>query len=86
VRPRARALRAPGISSLTISNPTLTDVNGRPIGDTNGDGIFDGPVYNAQIVMDELCPGLPPTTVGIDADPGSLDFNRMFTLAFGRFG
>jgi len=60
---------APGISAFTVSNPTLTDVNGNYIGDYTGDSVFDGPIYNAQIAVDELCPGLPPTTVGIDADP-----------------
>jgi len=60
---------APGVSPLTISSPTLTDVNGNYIGDYTGDSVFDGPIYNAQIVVDGLCPGLPPTTVGIDANP-----------------
>jgi hypothetical protein len=47
-----RALAA-GISPITISSPTLTNVNEQPIGDTNGDGVFDGPTISAQITVDQ---------------------------------
>jgi len=71
---------APGVSPFTISSPTLTDVNGNYIGDYTGDSVFDGPIYNAQIVVDGLCPGLPPTTVGIDANPTQSPANTATSL------
>ena len=71
---------APGISPFTVANPTLTDVNGNYIGDYTDDSIFDGPIYNAQIAVDELCPGLPPTTVGVDADPSQTPANTATSL------
>jgi len=40
--------------------PTLTDVAGKSIGDTNGDGLFDGPVAEAWIAVDTACPQQPP--------------------------
>jgi len=71
---------APGVSPFTVSSPTLTDVDGNYIGDYTGDSVFDGPVYNAQIAVDELCPGLPPTTVGIDANPAQSPANAATLL------
>jgi hypothetical protein len=44
---------AAGISPITISAPTLTDVSGQPIGDANSDTIFDGYTFNAQIHIDQ---------------------------------
>jgi hypothetical protein len=71
---------APGTSSFAVSSVTLTDVNGNYIGDYTGDSTFDGPIYNAQIAVDELCPGLPPTTMGIDADPSRTPANTATSL------
>jgi len=71
---------AAGTSPLTVSSPTLTDAGGSYIGDYTGDSIFDGPVYDAEIAVDELCPGLPPTTVGIDADPSWSPANTATSL------
>jgi len=71
---------APGTSDLTVSNPILTDVAGTYIGDYTGDSIFDGPIYSAEIAVDELCPGLPPTTVGIDANPSQYPANTATSL------
>ncbi|GAF77431.1 unnamed protein product, partial [marine sediment metagenome] len=48
---------ASGMADLTISSPSLIDVNGQPIGDINGDTIFDGLAFNAQIAIDEPCAG-----------------------------
>ena len=40
--------------------PVLTDVVGKDIGDTNGDGLFDGPLMDAWIAVDTACPQQPP--------------------------
>jgi hypothetical protein len=48
-----RAL-APGVAALTVASPSLTNVSGQRIGDTNGDGVFDGTVYNAQVYINQL--------------------------------
>jgi uncharacterized repeat protein (TIGR01451 family) len=60
---------APGLADITVANSSLTDIRGHYIGDLNGDSLFDGTVFNTRIAIDQLCPGLPSTTVGIDADP-----------------
>jgi hypothetical protein len=46
--------QAPGIASLTVASPSLTNASGQRIGDANGDGIFDGTVYNAQVYINQL--------------------------------
>ncbi|GAF69089.1 unnamed protein product, partial [marine sediment metagenome] len=71
---------APGTSILSVSNPSLTDVNGNYIGDYTGDSIFDGPIHNAEIAVDELCPGLPLTRVGIDANSSQFPANTATSL------
>ncbi len=48
-----RAL-APGVATLTVASPSLTNVNGQRVGDVNGDGFFDGTVYNAQVYINQL--------------------------------
>ena len=35
--------------------PFLTDAAGKPIGDVDGNGVFDGPISNAQIAVDTTC-------------------------------
>lgn len=45
-----------GISAApSIFGPQLSDARGAPIGDTNEDGIFDGPVYAAAAAVSESC-------------------------------
>jgi hypothetical protein len=49
---------ANGTSPLTLTKVKLSDPANppNPIGDTNGDGIFDGPISNAEIRIGEPCP------------------------------
>lgn len=73
----------PGVSPLTIA---LTDLNGdgapdrgpflrgdagAPIGDENGDTLFDGEITSAQIAVDESCSGAPLPDSAPDADEDS---------------
>ena len=46
----------------------LRDVRGDPISDSDGDGFFDGQVFDAQIAVDTAC---PPDTVVLTPRPGS---------------
>jgi hypothetical protein len=46
---------ANGAASLTLTDVKLADPSFNPIGDTNADGIFDGPVSNAQIRIGQSC-------------------------------
>ena len=57
----------PGLSPAAIPlylglglGPTLVDVEGQRLGDVNGDELFDGPVSNAWIAVDQECPSEPP--------------------------
>ncbi|MGQ9674580.1 MAG: hypothetical protein ACUVX1_02820 [Chloroflexota bacterium] len=62
----------PGVSTLSLSaidingdgsmdlGPWLKDGSAEPIGDSDGDGFFDGPIANAQVAVDTDCPGGPP--------------------------
>jgi hypothetical protein len=52
---------ANGTSQLTLTKVKLMDAAGNPIGDTNGDYIFDGPISNAEIRIGEPCPTATPT-------------------------
>ena len=65
----------PGVSLLSLSpidvnedgrpdlGPTLTDVEGEQISDRDADGFYDGPISNAQIAVDRVCPsGTPVAT------------------------
>ena len=47
---------ADGTSPLTLEKVKLSDPAGNPIGDTNEDFIFDGPISNAEIRIGEPCP------------------------------
>jgi hypothetical protein len=71
---------ASGVSPISISAPILTDVSGNFIGDSTGDSVFDGPVLGANVAVDQLCTGLPPTTLGIDANPSASPPNTATTL------
>lgn len=42
------------------SGPFLTSAAGEPIGDIDGNGVFDGPISHAQIAVDTACPGGVP--------------------------
>ena len=53
----------PGISHLSLFKFTAADSDGTPIGDTDGDGIFDGTIFGAEIRVDgDACP--PPDDDG----------------------
>ena len=47
----------------------LTDVRNDPISDSDGDGVFDGQLFDAEIAVDTAC---PPDTVVITPRPGSV--------------
>jgi hypothetical protein len=61
-----------GVSPLSLSpidinedgsmdlGPFLTNIEAESIADLNGDGFFDGPISNAQIAVDTVCPGGTP--------------------------
>jgi hypothetical protein len=61
--------KAPGTSAVDLAildidddtapdiGPLLRNLDGEVLGDTNGDSIFDGPIENAQVVVDAPCPG-----------------------------
>ena len=54
-----------GVTDLTVGpqptdaglpiGPTLTDVNAKQIGDSDGDSLFDSPILDAVIAVDESC-------------------------------
>lgn len=52
---------ASGLSDLNLSNIKLPDINNQPIGDEDGDDLFDGPVANGGIAVDQPCSGSTPT-------------------------
>ncbi len=61
-----RAL-APGLASLSLGpietavgvvEPTLTAVDGSRIGDSDGDGFFEGPILDASVAIDQPCTGV----------------------------
>jgi hypothetical protein len=64
----------PGISPADIdlrppvSGIVLRDPEGTPIGDDDGDGYFDGDILNAEIAVDEYCPGECEPGVDTDGD------------------
>ena len=43
----------PGLSPAVLILPELKDKDNQFIGDSNGDGYFDGPVFNGQITVDQ---------------------------------
>jgi hypothetical protein len=48
---------APQETSAGTIGATLTDVNGEQISDSDNDGFFDGLIVDAQVAVDEPCPG-----------------------------
>jgi hypothetical protein len=73
----------PGVSPASLSpidvnndgtidlGPFLRDTEGESISDLDGDGFFDGPISNAEIAVDTVCPaGTPVATPTVpDASP-----------------
>jgi hypothetical protein len=75
-----------GVSPLSLSaidingdgtmdlGPWLKDSQAEPIADVDGDGFFDGPIANAEIVVDDTCPGATPlaspTVIPASVTPG----------------
>ena len=55
---------AAGLSNIAIShNPVWPRVSGNdPIGDTNGDGYFDGPLIAGSVALGQDCPAGPIVT------------------------
>lgn len=53
----------PGATALDLTDTLLADSAGEPIGDTNGDQLFDGPISGAQIWVDQPCPSEPLPTL-----------------------
>ncbi len=55
--------------------PTLTALGGQHIGDTDGDGIFDGAISSGQIAVDRKCanpaPTAPPPTGAVVVIPAT---------------
>ncbi len=50
---------------------TMTAVDGSQIGDSDGDSFFDGPLVDAQVAIDEACPGgAGPADAEADDDDG----------------
>jgi hypothetical protein len=50
---------------------TLTDVDAARIGDSNSDTYFDGPILDAQIAVDQACPGSEGSATVISSGAGS---------------
>jgi len=73
----------PGISPARVSpidfnndgtmdlGPFLNDLHGKPIGDADNDGLFDGQISAAQIAVDTACPPgtVAPTATQAAASP-----------------
>jgi hypothetical protein len=53
---------------VPVSFVYLEDPTGTPIGDLDGDRHFDGDILNAQIAVDEYCPGECNADVDTDSD------------------
>lgn len=53
--------------------PTLIDVAGDPIGDADGDGFLDEPIFDASIAVDTPCPRPSPTPVASPSPPPGAD-------------
>ena len=60
---------APGTSDLSLFEFVAANSDGDAIGDVDGDGVFDGPVFGAEIRIDgPPCPPPPSPTPLPDAD------------------
>jgi hypothetical protein len=57
----AFAPKTSGVSNLILALSELKDKNNNFIGDTNGDGKFDGSIAQAYVAIDQTCPSEPPT-------------------------
>ena len=63
---------AAGSSPLTVGDPNLVDPTGAAIGDVTDDGVFDGAIRNAQIVVNDVCPTSATSWNIADAELASL--------------
>lgn len=84
----------PGVSALELvvldanhdgtidAGPLLQNEDVEPIGDTDGDTFFDGPIANARIAVDASCSDQPGTATGdaSDSDSGDGDDDSGSTL------
>lgn len=52
---------ASGSCDLDLSGVKLADINNNPIGDTDDDDDFDGPISKGQIAVNQPCPTSIPT-------------------------
>jgi hypothetical protein len=80
----------PGISPARVSpidfnndgtmdlGPFLNDLHGKPIGDADNDGLFDGQISASQIAVDTACPPGTPT----DNNDGSNWTGRPWIVAY----
>jgi len=77
--------KGPGVTTLSLTPSqtdvpdrpvaaTLTNVNAAQIGDSDGDSYFDGPILDAQIAVDQACPGQVsnPTVISGGGDDGGI--------------
>lgn len=61
--------------------PQLSDSGLKPIGDTSGDGFFDGAILNAQIAVGRDCPAQPTRTPVVTVTPPALSPTEEATRA-----
>ena len=62
-----------GLSGLNLTDVKLADINNDPIGDEDHDQIFDGPVANGEIAVDQPCSTPDPPVGGIAELPDASD-------------
>ena len=62
-------------NGVTDLGPLLRNVDGDILGDTNGDAIFDGPIQNAEVVVDTGCNGdaSGPTSTNSTSEDGGVN-------------
>lgn len=77
--------KGPGVTTLSLTPSqtdipdrpvaaTLTNVNAAQIGDSDGDSYFDGPILDAQVAVDQACPGQVsnPTVISGGGNDGGI--------------
>jgi hypothetical protein len=69
----------PGLSSASLIWSEFKDKNNLPIGDTNGDGYFDGSASDVKVAVDRACPPIAisdPVTgaVSVSNPQGTISF------------
>lgn len=63
--------------------PFLRDADGEPIGDENGDTLFDGQIVDAKIAVDESCSGVPLQDATASEDDDGISTALVVGLAVG---